>query len=401
MISNDKASATSGTGRNYCCFGHERAESGHVVSGGAGAMSGDNGSLSPSRRMYAVLLLLLLWGCVYTVHAENTGHLANTPRWCPYFRSRLMPCLEVSGHETYLSRNWHHCTGYRCAKYKCPTNGNGQNRALGGRIAQRPKYRKVYRVRKELAWKCCPGFNGKNCENECFNCTVLETMQNQIKQLETRLTTNHRSRDCKGCSKDFVNERSYYRVKGERGEPGPPGKDGRPGLAGRPGAKGERGPTGPVGMPGRPGDTINRRKDRKPYRVVGPPGPPGLPGPPGPPGPRGPTGLAGIPGLPGVNAVEKTDSIGHSELPGLHDRISKAGSDDIRGENDAQTVTEIEEKLKFLQDQVSHLQGEMLDIKNTYSEVSLLRDRLTLLEKLVIKDITDKNREMESSHYRN
>ncbi|GAB1597510.1 collagen alpha-1(XXVI) chain-like [Argonauta hians] len=327
----------------------------------------DNGLMSAWQRMLCTVLLLLLWVSLYTAHADNSGHLTNSPRWCPYFRSRLMPCLEISGHETYLARNWHHCNGYRCTKYK---------------IAQRPKYRKVYRVRKEIAWKCCPGFNGKNCENECFNCTVLETMQTKINQLETRLITQQVSEDCKGCSTDV----SYYRLKGEPGEQGPPGRDGRPGLTGKPGPKGERGPTGPVGMPGRPGETIgSRRKDRKTYRIPGPPGPTGLLGPPGPPGPRGPPGLRGIPGLPGINSIDKKDSIGHSELPGLPGRLGKAGSDDIRGENDSQTVTEIEEKLKFLQDQVSHLQGEMLDIRNTYSEVSLLRDRLTLLEKLVIK----------------
>ena len=32
------------------------------------------------------------------------------------------------------------------------------------RIAQRPKYRKVFRVRKEMAWKCCPGFQGSTCQ---------------------------------------------------------------------------------------------------------------------------------------------------------------------------------------------------------------------------------------------
>lgn len=298
------------------------------------------------------------------------GHYSQSGHWCTFFRTRLTSCLEMSGHETYLARNWHRCTGYRCgSNYK---------------IAQRPKYRKVFRVRKEMAWKCCPGFQGSTCQEECFNCTTIEALKERVNDLESKMTNslpNVHVSGCDDCNQELIPEKRTRYLKGQKGESGQKGERGPPGLPGSRGIKGERGLTGPTGIPGLPGDyRLNEdyvKTGERQVGIVGPAGPRGPPGPQGPvglpgrgiPGRDGPPGLPGLPGEPG--------------LPGKFIRMTEPHR------NRTETVSEIEEKLKFLQDEVTRLQGELNHLKKNEEDIELIGDRLTLLEKLVFEKLGD------------
>ncbi|MBZ3884700.1 Collagen alpha-1(XXVI) chain [Sciurus carolinensis] len=193
----------------------------------------------------------------------------------------------------------------------------------------RPTYRVSYRTVTALEWRCCPGFTGSNCDEECMNCTRLSDMSERLTTLEAKVAPLGTDPQVK-CARlevprdaatrptvllleaaeqpagpdnglpapqstpppwneDFLPGAIPLAHPGPRrrrptGPAGPPGQTGPPGPAGPPGSKGDRGQageTGPVGPPG----------------LLGPPGPRGLPGEMGRPGPPGPPGPAGSPGL--------------------------------------------------------------------------------------------------------
>uniref|UniRef100_A0A6I8PEJ5 EMI domain-containing protein n=1 Tax=Ornithorhynchus anatinus TaxID=9258 RepID=A0A6I8PEJ5_ORNAN len=51
----------------------------------------------------------------------------------------------------------------------------------------RPTYRVSYRTVTALEWRCCPGFAGSSCEEECMNCTHLSSMSERLATLEGKI----------------------------------------------------------------------------------------------------------------------------------------------------------------------------------------------------------------------
>ncbi|XP_041504779.1 collagen alpha-1(XXVI) chain isoform X2 [Microtus oregoni] len=186
-----------------------------------------------------------------------------------------------------------------------PEQGAGSpgNSYSSRRTLIRPTYRVSYRTVTALEWRCCPGFTGSNCEEECMNCTRLSDMSERLTTLEAKVLLLEAAEQPSGpdndlpppqstpptWNEDFLPDAIPIAHPGPRrrrptGPAGPPGQMGPPGPAGPPGSKGDRGQTGEKGPVGPPG-------------LLGPPGPRGLPGEMGRPGPPGPPGPAGSPSL--------------------------------------------------------------------------------------------------------
>ncbi|XP_045173825.2 uncharacterized protein LOC123535289 isoform X2 [Mercenaria mercenaria] len=211
--------------------------------------------------------------------------------------------------------------------------------------------RKVWRmVCENQQIKCCPGYEGPQCEKECFNCDRINGFERRfieiygkIKTLEntcTNQTVIINGSTNNGNTGDKITQNCTCPAgpRGPRGPVGPPGipgrqgfqgpqgpagDPGRPGLPGTQGLDGLTGATGPRGLIGLPGTTGER----------GPKGEPGLPGrngrngqkgEPGLNGLNGPEGPPGSPGLPGTASAK-----GEPGPPGLPGREGRPG---LRGE---------------------------------------------------------------------
>uniref|UniRef100_A0A2K5EVX5 Collagen type XXVI alpha 1 chain n=1 Tax=Aotus nancymaae TaxID=37293 RepID=A0A2K5EVX5_AOTNA len=205
--------------------------------------------------------------------------------------TRTVSCQVQNGSETVVQRVYQSC------RWPGPCANLVSYRTL-----IRPTYRVSYRTVTALEWRCCPGFTGSNCDEECMNCTRLSDMSERLTTLEAKvllLEAAERSSSPDNdlpapqstpppWNEDFLPDAIPLAHPGPRqrrptGPAGPPGQTGPPGPAGPPGSKGDRGQTGEKGPAGPPG-------------LLGPPGPRGLPGEmgrPGPPGPPGPAGSLG------------------------------------------------------------------------------------------------------------
>ncbi|XP_012783007.1 collagen alpha-1(XXVI) chain isoform X1 [Ochotona princeps] len=217
---------------------------------------------------------------------------ASRRHWCHHTVTRTVSCQVQNGSETVVQRVYQSC------RWPGPCANLVSYRTL-----IRPTYRVSYRTVTALEWKCCPGFTGSTCEEECMNCTRLSDMSERLTTLESKVllleaAEHPEDRDndlpaARGTAppwdQDFLPGAIPLAYPGSprrrpAGPAGPPGQTGPPGPAGPPGSKGDRGQTGEKGPAGPPG-------------LLGPPGPRGLPGetgrpgPPGPPGPAGPQGV--------------------------------------------------------------------------------------------------------------
>ncbi|XP_049325031.1 collagen alpha-1(XXVI) chain [Astyanax mexicanus] len=266
--------------------------------------------------------------------------------------------------------------------------------ASGDPLVVRPSYRVSYRLVTSLEWRCCPGFHGDDCREECLNCTNMMSLRDAgLSPLRSfnysAEKTTHNEVD--GSRPSLV---TLYSI-GRPGLRGPPGPAGLPGVTGRPGPKGEPGVTGKTGLTGLKGER-------------GPPGPPGhspfstdrdeftltarqhgqcenthiinddgslpiyygqrilfgAPGPSGPPGPPGPTGPQGLPGVPGQNGGSgflgrpglkgsKGDA-GEQGPPGVAGRPGRQGAPGQKGDSgDSKTeVQQLRVALKILAERV-------------------------------------------------
>ncbi|XP_023596042.1 collagen alpha-1(XXVI) chain isoform X2 [Trichechus manatus latirostris] len=210
--------------------------------------------------------------------------------WCHHTVTRTVSCQVQNGSETVVQRVYQSC--------RWPGPCTNLVRTL-----IRPTYRVSYRTVTALEWRCCPGFTGSNCDEECMNCTRLSDMSERLTTLEAKVLLLEAAELPSGpdndlpapqstlapWNEDFLPDAIPLAHPGPRrrrpaGPAGPPGQMGPPGPAGPPGSKGDQGQTGEKGPAGPPG-------------LLGPPGPRGLPGEVGRPGPPGPPGPAGSPGL--------------------------------------------------------------------------------------------------------
>lgn len=290
-------------------------------------------------------MVFILVGCSASQSTlERKGNL------CAYLVSKTVSCKVQNGTVTYLGR-------------VPPRNGcqtrSCQNSPSNIRVLRRPRYVTTFKTVDEKVWKCCPGYYGTNCDNECFNCTTVRNLESRLRKIESQVHVPsfrnggvaYNGRASKGFdgNDDEFTHRAYASSPGSTtldgdctcpaGPQGPPGQPGAPGASGLNGMKGER---GSPGLPGLPGLTGNPGAfDRDGSRYDGPPGPPGyphvdtagignrdglqgLPGLSGLPGPPGLPGPKGDPGLPGLDGIQ-----GDAGIPGLHGIIGPPG---LKGE---------------------------------------------------------------------
>ncbi|NXF79577.1 COQA1 protein, partial [Sclerurus mexicanus] len=265
------------------------------------------------------LALFLSWCCCLHGCALGTGFLYQFPastlqhnypeqssgspgsgfasrrHWCHYTVTRTVSCQVQNGSETVIQRVYQSC------RWPGPCANLVSYRTL-----IRPTYKMSYRTVTTLEWRCCPGFTGSNCEEECMNCTRLADMTERLNTLEAKIllleaaerspplennlpitgTTATWYDDLLPDAFPLLNPGTVLRkTVGAVGQVGPPGPVGPTGLPGPPGPKGERGQPGERGPAGPPG-------------LLGPQGPRGLPGETGIPGPPGPPGPPATPSLP-------------------------------------------------------------------------------------------------------
>ncbi|NWH35582.1 COQA1 protein, partial [Chloropsis hardwickii] len=265
------------------------------------------------------LALFLSWCCCLHGCALGTGFLYQFPastlqhnypeqssgspgsgfasrrHWCHYTVTRTVSCQVQNGSETVIQRVYQSC------RWPGPCANLVSYRTL-----IRPTYKMSYRTVTTLEWRCCPGFTGSNCEEECMNCTRLADMTERLNTLEAKVrsclyspkspslennlpitgTTATWYEELLPDAFPLLNPGTVLRkTVGSVGQVGPPGPVGPTGLPGPPGPKGEKGQPGERGPAGPPG-------------MVGPQGPRGLPGETGIPGPPGPPGPPATPSLP-------------------------------------------------------------------------------------------------------
>ncbi|NXJ22546.1 COQA1 protein, partial [Dicrurus megarhynchus] len=265
------------------------------------------------------LALFLSWCCCLHGCALGTGFLYQFPastlqhnypeqssgspgsgfssrrHWCHYTVTRTVSCQVQNGSETVIQRVYQSC------RWPGPCANLVSYRTL-----IRPTYKMSYRTVTTLEWRCCPGFTGSNCEEECMNCTRLADMTERLNTLEAKIllleaaerspalennlpitgTTATWYEELLPDAFPLLNPGTVLRKSvGSVGQVGPPGPVGPTGLPGPPGPKGEKGQPGERGPAGPPG-------------MLGPQGPRGLPGETGIPGPPGPPGPPATPSLP-------------------------------------------------------------------------------------------------------
>ncbi|XP_061461402.1 collagen alpha-1(XXVI) chain isoform X2 [Rhineura floridana] len=218
--------------------------------------------------------------------ASGNG-FANRRHWCQYTVTRMVSCQVQNGSETVIQRVYQSC------RWPGPC-------ANLVRTLIRPMYKISYRTVTALEWRCCPGFTGRNCEEECMNCTRLTDMTERLNTLEAKILLLEAAEQLSSSENDLPMAKTtpptWYdglvpdaiplanpgtvlrKPMGPMGLRGPAGKSGPQGPKGEKGETGERGPSGPPGLHGPPGPR-------------GYPGETGIPGPPGPPGPPASPGL--------------------------------------------------------------------------------------------------------------
>ncbi|XP_029111663.1 collagen alpha-1(XXVI) chain-like isoform X2 [Scleropages formosus] len=276
--------------------------------------------------------------------ARYSSH-ASFRNWCQYTVSKTVSCQVHNGTTSLVQRMFQSC------RWPGPCSN-----VISYRTLVRPTYRVAYRQVTALEWRCCPGFLGEDCHEECMNCTSYTEMIDRLRFIESKvaLLENARLPSLSGSSLpegstdnevDTPNPTPFEPpTLGLPGARGPPGPVGPPGIPGPPGPPGPKGQVGPVGYPGSKGSPGPKGEMGFPGEIgqPGPPGPPGLPGPttvlslrgdilplgeglqpfmelgpPGPPGPRGPPGSPGPAGVPGIPGIPGRDAEGgYSGIPG-------------------------------------------------------------------------------------
>ncbi|XP_026225888.1 collagen alpha-1(XXVI) chain [Anabas testudineus] len=335
----------------------------------------------------------------------GSGSRTQLRNWCQYTVVKTVSCQVHNGTETTVQRVFQGCRW----PGPCP-------KVISYRTVIRPSFKVTYKQVTALEWRCCPGFVGEQCREECMNCTSFVDMNGRINLIESKIRLLEEGRSLLPTANSLPEGSTHnevdtpqptpigpppYLPPGGRGPPGPIGPSGLPGPAGPPGPtgragfpgptgpKGDRGLPGEIGLPGPPGPPgppgltsfpIQTRgdvfqvenQDESPIRTVHPTpqmrvGLPGPTGPAGPSGPAGPRGPAGIPGLPGQDGKEGPQ--GKPGDPGPKGDLGKMGPSGATGErglpgapgpkgdpgegfNEGEAVQQLREALKILAERV-------------------------------------------------
>ncbi|XP_029571835.1 collagen alpha-1(XXVI) chain isoform X3 [Salmo trutta] len=313
-----------------------------------------------------------------TTGSPGSGSNIHLRNWCQYNVLRTVKCQVHNGTETMVQRVFQGCRWPGpCTKLI--------------RTVVRPSYKVAYRQVTAREWRCCPGFVGDECREECMNCTGFTDINNRLNFIESKIKLLEGAGSPSPSfnnSTEGSNDNVMYTPTltpiglpsnlhpGGRGPPGPIGSPGIPGPAGEAGVPGQTGPAGQAGVPGQTGPTGPMGERGRPGEIglpglPGPPGPPGPPssstrprgdmfgfdeqaeetpltptlpelvagplgpsgpsGPSGPPGPRGPIGPAGVPGLPGRDAAGGLQ--GKAGNPGPKGDAGERGPSGLPGEH--------------------------------------------------------------------
>uniref|UniRef100_A0A670JPU1 Collagen type XXVI alpha 1 chain n=1 Tax=Podarcis muralis TaxID=64176 RepID=A0A670JPU1_PODMU len=264
---------------------------------------------------------------------------ANRRHWCQHTVTRTVSCQVQNGSETVIQRVYQSC------RWPGPCANLVSYRTL-----IRPMYKISYRTLTALEWRCCPGFAGRNCEEECMNCTRLTDMTERLNTLEAKILLLEAAEQAPPSENDLPMAKTtvptWYddlvpdaiplanpgtilrKATGPIGLPGPAGKPGPQGPKGEKGETGERGPSGPPGL-------------------LGPPGPRGYPGETGIPGPPGPPGPPASPGFP----LTFQQGVLYSLQPNA-EKESRSPSISKRSQSSGEGVQQLREALKILAERV-------------------------------------------------
>uniref|UniRef100_A0A673JN20 EMI domain-containing protein n=1 Tax=Sinocyclocheilus rhinocerous TaxID=307959 RepID=A0A673JN20_9TELE len=164
------------------------------------------------------------WRSIGLLYSDS--HICLSVRnWCPQTVTKTVTCQVQNG--TTLQRVYQTC--------RWPQGCNGGSY----RTVVRPSYKVVYRTITSLEWKCCPGYSGPQCEEDCLNCSRITALTDRVSSLEAKVKGKRRALIC------TLHMFSVSVGKpGSRGLPGPKGDAGSRGPSGAPGSKGTAGPPG-------------------------------------------------------------------------------------------------------------------------------------------------------------
>ncbi|XP_042904371.1 collagen alpha-1(XXVI) chain isoform X2 [Parasteatoda tepidariorum] len=346
-----------------------------------------------------LVTVAVLFGMFLSTHSNSVRKHGNN--WCSYQVSKLVPCKEVNGTETYIGQEFQRCWYW---PYTDTCGGTY-------RVMKRPKYITTYKPKTETEWKCCPGYHGPTCspgKSDCLNCS---NGNGSARKNSLNTNTIHQ-KDRADIDPETPKDRPAipsYRQNFRNQNPndcncprGPPGSPGNSGLKGEPGKQGPRGEPGAPGtlfVPEISGDGVGS----------GLPGAPGLPGLEGRPGPPGRDGIPGIPGQPGSKGDPGRD--GEPGLVGLQGPagppgppgppgLGSRGSDIfIPRKGDLPPDLDYEENLSMMQVFMENMERTVRDVEN-------LEARVTILEELLPKILEQKEQppvttEIPYSYWRN
>ncbi|XP_033971240.1 collagen alpha-1(XXVI) chain [Trematomus bernacchii] len=330
----------------------------------------------------------------------GTGTSTQLRNWCQYTVSRTVTCQVHNGTQTTVQRVLQGC------RWPGPCS-----KVISYRTVIRPSFKVAYKQVTALEWRCCPGFVGEDCREECLNCTSFTDMNSRINAIESKIQLLEEERltlpvssSPEGSTDNEVDRPQPTPIgppshlppggrglPGPIGPPGPPGFAGPPGLAGRAGLsgpigpKGDRGQAGVIGLRGPPGppgpsstpvrlrgdvfhvdnqETSGRPTLPVPQIVVGPQGPAGPVGPSGPPGLRGPVGIPGLPGQDGKEGLQgRHGDSGPKGDPGIRGpsgvsgELGRPGTPGPKGEpgeglREGEAMQQLREALKILAERV-------------------------------------------------
>nr|XP_010991664.2 multimerin-2 [Camelus dromedarius] len=93
---------------------------------------------------------------VWRAEAEDTGRDPIRRNWCPYQKSRLVTFIAACKTEKFIVHSQQPCPQEApdCQKVK-----------VMYRVAHKPVYQVKQKVLASVAWRCCPGFTGPDCQH--------------------------------------------------------------------------------------------------------------------------------------------------------------------------------------------------------------------------------------------
>uniref|UniRef100_A0A673SV54 EMI domain-containing protein n=1 Tax=Suricata suricatta TaxID=37032 RepID=A0A673SV54_SURSU len=92
----------------------------------------------------------------WRAEAEDIGRDPNRRNWCPYQKSRLVTYIAACKTERFLVHSQQPCPQETpdCQKVKVMYS-----------MAHKPVYKVKQKVLNSVAWRCCPGFSGPDCQH--------------------------------------------------------------------------------------------------------------------------------------------------------------------------------------------------------------------------------------------